>query len=105
MTPEVSIAMYFNKILKCWLVGLQWKLSIVNTIGTQQSDLIREVSLTESSMYLYVAGTVGSVLIREVSCIQGVLYSEVGTTVVLCTNLLLRNSLCHFHQLNLQQHQ
>ena len=93
MTPEVSIAMYFNKILKCWLVGLQWKLSIVNTIGTQQSDLIREVSLTENSMYLYVAGTVGSVLIREVSCIQGVLYSEVGTTVVLCTKLLLRNSL------------
>ena len=67
MTLELSTGMYFNKILKCWLVGLQWNLSVVNTVGTQLSDLITEVSLTESSMYLYVAGTVGSILIREVS--------------------------------------
>ena len=76
----------------------------MNTIRTQLSDLITEVSLTESSMHLCVAGTVGSVLIREVSCSQGVLYSEVAITVVLCTNLLHQNSLCHFHRLNLQQH-
>ena len=51
---------------------VQWNFSIMDTIGTTWSVLIKEVSLFQRlfCVLLYVAGTTGSVLIREVSLFQ-----------------------------------
>ena len=53
-------------------IRIQWNLSIMDTLGTIWSVLIKEVSQIQRlfSTLLYVAGIRGSVLIREVSSIQ-----------------------------------
>ena len=48
---------------------VQWSLSIMDTLGTARSVLIRGVSSFQRLFctHLYVAGTMNSVLIKEVS--------------------------------------
>ena len=60
---------------------IQWNLSIMDTLRTTWSVLIKKVSLFQrmfsTLLYVHVAGTTGSVLIREVSLIQRVFIREV----------------------------
>ena len=53
----------------CCHLGLQWNLSITDTLGTTSSVPTKEVSLLQRLFctLLYVAGTMNSVPIKEVS--------------------------------------
>ena len=75
--------------------GIQWNLSIQDTIGTQLAVLYREVSLIQRQIctHLYVVGIADSVLIEEVSFIQSFLYREVSLYRVMFPELL---SIAHF---------
>ena len=59
--------------------GVQWNLSVVDTLGIAESVLISEVSTFQgwSCTHFYLAGTHISVLIKEVSLFQGCPYREV----------------------------
>ena len=70
-------------------IVIQWNLSIMDTLGTTGSVLIKEVSLCQRSFctLLYVAGTTGSVRIREVSLFRRSLIERFLISIKMCSEL------------------
>ena len=67
-------------------IHVQWNLSIMDTLGTMRSILIKEVFLFQwlfsTLFYVHVAGTTGSVVIREVYLIWRFLIERFHCTYV-----------------------